>query len=97
VKKLIFGLVISGFEKLSTSAECNPNNPFFFSCVPQATLSPSSAENMEAAASPEEVTVTALTLIPRSSAHKRVSSTPGLTPRRKQTFNKPKMRDSWNQ
>ena len=82
---------------MSTSTECNLNNPFFFSRVPLATLSLSSAENMVAVASPEEVTVTALTLTPRSSAHKRVSSTPGLTPRRKQTWKKPKMRDSWNQ
>ena len=38
-----------------------------------------------------------MTLTPRSSQQKRVSLTPGLTPRRKQTRKKPKMRDSWNQ
>jgi hypothetical protein len=31
------------------------------------------------------------------SSLKRLPQTPGLTPRRKQTWKKPKMRDSWNQ
>ena len=65
-----------------------------FSRVPLATLSLSSAENMAPVG--EEVGVTTLT--PRSSAApKRATPTPGSTPRRKQTWKKPKMRDSWNQ